>query len=319
MFQSSLSSDCPTSRRFLMIFECAWHRDVLVLRDELEVVPVQRLDVIRINGVLHDLHPVAWQHGVADVADAVHDVGLVPRQKRRRPRADIRPDETAEFLRLAGEHARLGPELRRRIGFGQHVDALAGGVELPAVITTAQTIVFHDAVHERSATVGAALGHDAVLSFARLEHGPVLAEKAGLLDGELFELSGKSDGVPVVAEYRTHGRSRPDLGEFGVLFSSQHGSSRGWSLGSKGQFLPYDEPGARWAATFQNAERHLPSSWVPQRLQPMSVVGVHGAWWYEASDDRRYLFDGASGLGVSVFRCEPAEMRRRNNAGPSSE
>ena len=124
------------------------HRRALLLGDELEVVPVQRFDVVRIDGVLHDLQPTARDDRVADVADALHRVRLVPRQLWCRAFADVGPHESAELLRFTRTNAAAGAELGRRVGLGEDLDALARRVELPAVVAAAQTVVFDDAVDE---------------------------------------------------------------------------------------------------------------------------------------------------------------------------
>ena len=118
----------------------------------------------------------------------------------------------AQRLRLAGLDAHPLAERRRRVGLGEDVDALAGGVELPAVVAAAQTAVFDDAVHERRAAVRTTLVGDAVRAVGQLEHGEVLAEQPRLPDRELVELAHEGDRIPVVAQHIAHRRAGPDRG-----------------------------------------------------------------------------------------------------------
>ena len=178
---------------------------------------MQRLDVVRVDGVLHDLQPVARQHRVADVADAVHHVRLVARQLGGRVVADVGPHHAAQRLGLAGLDAHPLAERRRRVGLGEDVDALAVGVELPAVVAAAQAAVLDDAVHERGAAVRAAFVGDPVRAVGQLEHGEVLAQQSRPLDRELVELANERHRVPVVAQHVAHRRARPDPGQLVVL------------------------------------------------------------------------------------------------------
>ena len=185
--------------------------------DELEVVPVQCLDVIRVHRVLHDLEPVARQHRMADVAHPVHHVGLVPGQLGGGLVADVGPHHAAQLGGPAGAHPAALPELGGGPGLGQDVDAPAGGVELPAVVAAAEPAVLDDAVDQRGAPVGAPLVDDAVGPRRGLEHGPVLAQQAHPADRELVELAHERHRVPVAAEHPPHGCAGADPGEGVVL------------------------------------------------------------------------------------------------------
>ena len=90
-----------------------------LLGNELEVVPVKRFDMVRIDSVLHDLEPVAWNHAMSHIAVAMHRVSLVPRELGSWPFADVGPHQPAEFLSFAGTNSAVGPELWRRLWFGQ--------------------------------------------------------------------------------------------------------------------------------------------------------------------------------------------------------
>jgi hypothetical protein len=135
--------DPPLERREadldVLLAERRGRGEALVAAHELEVAPVQPLDVVRVDRVLHDLDVVARQVGPADVAVAVHHVGVEARQQRRRVGPDVGPDQPAELLDLPGG----GPHPVGEVGvvaFGGLVDAGALGVELPAVVGAAQPV-----------------------------------------------------------------------------------------------------------------------------------------------------------------------------------
>jgi hypothetical protein len=78
----------------------------------LAVAPVQPCDVVQVDSVLLDLHEVARDRGVADVADRVVPAEqVVPGQNRGRAGAEVSEHQPAEFLRPVG---RRGDPLRER-------------------------------------------------------------------------------------------------------------------------------------------------------------------------------------------------------------
>ena len=197
--------------------------EALVTGHELEEPAVQPLGVVRVDGVLHDLHEVAGQIGPADVPHPVHDEHVEPRQLRRGGGPDVGPDQAAEFLHLPGD----GPDPVAEVGLlplGGLIQAGAVGAEQPAVVRAAQAVGLHHTVGQRGASVRAGLRQHPVPAARRLEHGEVLAEQARRPHRELLELASERDGIPVAPQQFPHGGAGRDLGQLVVLFGRQHWS-----------------------------------------------------------------------------------------------
>src|ERR1022692_3015105 len=228
----------PLDDPVLEFVEC--HLDVLLLErfrrleaaglaEEVEIVPVQPFHVMRVDGVLHDLQPVARQRAVADVADAVEHVDIEPRQLGRRVGADVHPDHPAERQGLA----RLRPDPVAEIGvlaLGWLFQALAVESEPPAVIAAADAVGVHHAVGQRGAAVRTALGDDAVPAGRGLVQRPVLAEQPHGLGRPGIEILLERDRIPVTPQQRAHRRARPDAGQLYVLFDGEHVRPPGQSM-----------------------------------------------------------------------------------------
>ena len=193
--------------------------------DELLQVAVQPLAMDRIDRVLHDLQPVARDDAGADHANrGLDDVAVEQRELRRRQRAEIHEQHP-------GRHANRITRQRHLVfeggafGFVRLVDAAAGGVEHPAVIRAADTLVRGDAVGERCAAVRARLADQAEPPVPVLEEDQIFAQQTHALRPAGIHLARGADGVPVPPEQIAHPRPRAHLRQRGILFFGQHDTS----------------------------------------------------------------------------------------------
>lgn len=195
------------------------------LLEEGAIAPVKPLDVVRVDGVLHDLQEVARQLGVRDVAPGVgHDEEVVARQRWRRGLLGVRPeigeDEPAELLHLVGGGP--DPVLEVRIGgLTRLVEALTARVEEPAVVAAAQALLLGAAEGQRGTPVRAPLLQQPETSLRVAEEDEVLAEQAPL-DRDPTHHVVRGDGPPVTTEQLTHRRARPHASQQFVLLMAQH-------------------------------------------------------------------------------------------------
>ena len=110
------------------------------------------------------------------------------------------------------------------LGLRRHLDALAGDVELPAVIGAAQPAFLVAPEPQRDAAMRAELVDQAEPSLAVAERDEPLGQH---LDPHrrtvvLGQLLGEQHRHPVAAEQCAHRRARPGLGDEIVLFFSEH-------------------------------------------------------------------------------------------------
>ena len=117
----------------------------------------------------------------------------------------------------------LGLEVR--LGrLGRHVDAVAGDVELPAVVDAAQALFFVAAEEHRGAAVRAGVLHQADRAGRRAEGDQVLAQQ---LDAQRRAV-GRRQLVradrrhPVLAHQVAHGRAGADATEGFVVLFTEH-------------------------------------------------------------------------------------------------
>ena len=157
--------------------------EALGLAHEVEVVAVQPLHVVGVDGVLHDLKPIARQGCVATVLDAIHDENVEARKLGRGIRPDVHPDHPAHDLGLAGLLLDAVAEVLV-VGLRRLLEAVAVEVPLPPVVAAANAVLVDNAVGQRGAAVRAVLGDDAIAAgLRRLEERPVLAEESHGLGG----------------------------------------------------------------------------------------------------------------------------------------
>jgi len=157
----------------LVLREAAWR---LLLGGQSTVV--QEAHMRGVDVALEDLQPVARQLRCADrrFGFRVHVRFEIRQGWRRRPRAHIRPHDAAALLSPICRGLDLCLEVR--LGwFVGHVDAVAVGVEFPAVIDAAQAALFVAPEKQRGATVRAVLVHQADFAIAIAEGDQLFAEQ----------------------------------------------------------------------------------------------------------------------------------------------
>ena len=174
---------------------------------------VHPVDVGGVDVALERLHPVALlQHHERRVDVIGRQRGdLEGRERRRRlARSHVRPDDAVDLVAGigAGPHLVLERALGRLAG---HVHAVAGHVELPAVVDAAQPALLVAAEEERGATVRAVGGHQPDGALGVAEGDQVLAEQPHLLGLAvgLGQLAGGKGGQPVLAQQVAHERATP--------------------------------------------------------------------------------------------------------------
>ena len=186
---------------------------------------MQHRDVVGVDHVLKMLQPVAGNDRGAAAADR-GVVGLdefavvhlfqrfVARQHRLfLCRSHIGEDQSvALFERIPGL-AHLVPELAA-LGFAGLFEAMAFGVELPAVIAAADAVFLDLAVIERGAAVAAAGVEQAGPAMAVAEQDQILAERAHLAR-HVAGVGRKADRVPVAPQQFPHRGAAADRGQFG--------------------------------------------------------------------------------------------------------
>src|SRR5581483_942048 len=180
----------------------------LLAQDVVAVVAVEPLNVRAVERVLHDLDPVAGNHGKANLPyGVVPDEGVVARQQRSRLGAEVGEDESTQLLhRIAGHFDPVLEGAFRWLGGLLQTGALA--VEQPAVVGAAQPFGLGNAVDHRYPAVRTALLDEAQLAGAvAIEH-EILAEQPDLL-GRLAagELCHSRDRLPVTPQQLAAGSS----------------------------------------------------------------------------------------------------------------
>ncbi|HEX3866393.1 MAG TPA: ABC transporter substrate-binding protein, partial [Gemmatimonadaceae bacterium] len=175
-----------------------------------------------VAAVLHDLQPVARQTVRDDLAKAAGLHEEIPlRQKRRRQRPEIRPDEAAHRLhRIAGNPHAIFERAVRRLERLLHAAACA--VEEPAVVAAANAVRFRNAGGEARHAVRTTLPDETEIAAAVAVEHEVFAEDAHVGDRVLGQQRFGIDGVPVAAHEFAAGRSGADARERFVLGLGQH-------------------------------------------------------------------------------------------------
>jgi hypothetical protein len=138
---------------------------------------MQEAEMRGVELTLDGLQIVARAHDKGD-ADLVcgHVEDLERRQLRQLTRAHVDPDHAALLDRRVGLGLHLLLEVPDR-RHARHVDAVAGHVELPAVIDAAYPALLVAAEEQRRAAMRAAMVHHAHLAGAVAERDQLLAEQ----------------------------------------------------------------------------------------------------------------------------------------------
>ena len=198
---------------------------VVHLLGEMGGVAVQPEQVRGIDRVLHRLQPVALQKGVfLHPAFAMLPGEHVPaRQRRRRVGAEIGEQQAAEL------HDRIGGVPYFVLegaagGLRRLLEAMAAGVELPAVIGAADALVIDPPVGERGAPVGTVLAEEAIASLGIPKDHQVLAEDPDRPDRLLVgQFACRRHRLPVAAQQLSRGRSGAHTRQPLVFFTGHHG------------------------------------------------------------------------------------------------
>ena len=186
---------------------------------------VQHRDMVGIDHVLEMLQPIAGDHRRAAAADRVvvglHEFALVhffqrfvTRQHRLfLRRSQIGEDQPVAFLNRVPGLSHLVPE-RAAIDFAGLLEAVAFGVEFPAMVAAANAVLLDLAVVERGAAVAAARVQQAGAAIPVTEQDKILAECADL-SGDIAGVGDKADRMPVASQQFSHRRATADGGQLG--------------------------------------------------------------------------------------------------------
>src|SRR5262249_18150939 len=188
-------------------------------------VPVQPLEVHRIDRVLLGLKPVTRDFGEDDLDEAVGPGERLPGgHERRRRRPQVGPQESGlgldriGFDRDAVLEARLGVrDLFERLG-----EAVPRLAVQPAVVVAPQAPVFGEAVAQVSPPVSAVTVEEAVGTALVLVEDEVLAHQPHGLRRTIVQLRHGRDGHPVASEQLAHAGAGADFREGPVLLLAQH-------------------------------------------------------------------------------------------------
>src|SRR5689334_9170413 len=104
----------------------------------------------------------------------------------------------------------------------RHLEAIALGVEEPAVIGAAQAVSFRNAVFEGHAAMRAAIVDEPIFAAFAAEERQIFAEDAHALHRLLRQLGLGADRLPVAAQKLAHRRAGADMGETIILRLRRH-------------------------------------------------------------------------------------------------
>ena len=124
---------------------------------------------------------------------------------------------------------------------GRRLDALAGGVELPAVERAAQAVGLDAAVGQVGAAVRAVALHQAIPEFCLVQD-EVLGEKPHRLDRPLaLHLVHQRHRLPVAAQQLAGRRARPDARHQLVLLAANHATRGTGQRAHRGQVVEREQ------------------------------------------------------------------------------
>src|ERR1043165_134275 len=193
----------------------------------LELVRVEINGVRRVDGVLHRLEPIALVYRQDD--DFLHAVlaheKIPARQKRRRLRPHVGEKDSRQLFDAVGRVLDLVLEAGL-FRLERLLEALAVGVELPAVVGAANAVGLERAVIERSGAVRAVIAEERPTSAAVAEEHQLFIQYfkslLRLLGGDL---GGGTDGVPVAPQEIARRRAGTDARHHFVVFFGEHGTA----------------------------------------------------------------------------------------------
>ena len=257
---------------------------------------VQHRNVVGIDHILEVLQPITRNNRRSAAADGsvvgldefavVHLLeAFVARQHRLfLGRPHIGEDQAIAFLNRVPGLAHLVPELAA-VGFAGLLQAAALGVELPAVIATADAVLLNLAVIERRAAVTATGVEQASAAEAVAEQDQILGKGADF-PGHVDGVGGESDRVPIAPQQFPHRRAAADLGQFRPGRGGPHGVGGAeiaiplgrvhvGSLrsGLGGRFVDLDQIGL-WAAERSMLQPGAPVRFDSGKASPPTAAGV---------------------------------------------
>ena len=169
--------------------------------------------------------PAAADRGIVglDELAVVHLLqAFVARQHRLfLGRSHIGEDQAVALLHRVPGLAHLVLELAA-VGLAGLLEAMALGVELPAVVAAADAVFLDLAVIERGAAMAAARVQQADAAVLVAEQHQILAEHAHF-SGDIGGVGDEPDRVPVAPEQFAHRRAAADRGQFGPGRGRLHG------------------------------------------------------------------------------------------------
>ena len=199
------------------------HRLVLGQVVGVDVAGVQEAEMRGVDLALERLQVVAIALDEADL-DLVlgHVQDLEGRQRRRlSARSHVDPHHAGALDHLVGPRLHLLLEAGRRQA--RHVDAIAGDVELPAVIDAAQAAFFVAAEEQRRAAMRAAMVHHADPACAVAKGDQLLAQQHQAHRRAVArQLRGHGRGDPVAAHQIAHDRAWADTRQLRAIACRRH-------------------------------------------------------------------------------------------------
>jgi hypothetical protein len=186
---------------------------------------VQHRDVVGVDHILEMLQPVAGNDRRAAAADRgvvgldelalVHPLQAVIARQHRLflGGAEIGEDQPIPLPNGIPGLAHLVLE-QSALGLAGLLQAMALGVEFPAVIAAADAVILDLAVIERGAAMAAAGVQQADTAALVAKQDEIFAEDANF-PGDIGGIGDQSDRVPIAAEQFAHRRAAPDRSQFG--------------------------------------------------------------------------------------------------------
>ena len=191
------------------------HRHMERIDDVLEMLqPVAR----------NDRRPAAADRGIVGLDEfaLVHRLqAIVARQHRLLlRRSHVGEDQAVVLFQRIPGLAHLVPEAAA-VRLARLLQAMAGRVELPAVVAAADAVVLDLAIIERGAAMTAARMQQPRPALAVAKQDEVFAERAHLAR-RIAGIGGKSDRVPVAAQQLAHRLAASDLDQLGAVARRFH-------------------------------------------------------------------------------------------------
>jgi hypothetical protein len=187
------------------------------------VARVQEAEMRGVDLALQRLQIVAIALDEAHFDLVLGDIEDFERRQRRRLRArsHVDPDDAGALHHLVG--LRLHFLLEARRWQARHIEAIAGDVELPAVVDAANSAILVASQKQRCAAVRAAMVHDADSACAVAKGNQLLAEQHQAKRRAVArELRGHGRGDPITPHQLAHHGAWANAREFHAFGSRRH-------------------------------------------------------------------------------------------------